>query len=117
MQSCVVGASRIKFPSGLKEIQAWESLLKRRAKDYSNPGQFLWTDLPAAHDTLAAGTKAWRRKWRTKDTALLSHFIDEGYAISESAVASADVDQFLADLDAALSNPAVQIPMTFWDDE
>lgn len=89
----------------------------RRAKDYSNTAQFLWTDLPVAHDTLVTGSKIWRRKWRTKDPAVLRQFIDEGYSVTGSAVASADVDQFLADLDAALSDPAVEYPMTYWDDQ
>ncbi|HZP25334.1 MAG TPA: phytanoyl-CoA dioxygenase family protein, partial [Terriglobales bacterium] len=89
--------------------------LQRRAKDYSKPRQFLWTDTPDAHDVLSKGEQKWFTKWRTQDTSILRRFIDEGYTTLESAVASVDVDTFLADLNAALSNPKVKFPMTYWD--
>jgi ectoine hydroxylase-related dioxygenase (phytanoyl-CoA dioxygenase family) len=91
--------------------------LQRCAKDYTDTKQFLWTDTPAAHDVLKAGEKRWLKKWRTKDINILQRFIDEGYTVLDSAVASADVDKFLADLHAALSDPKVEFPMTYWDDQ
>jgi ectoine hydroxylase-related dioxygenase (phytanoyl-CoA dioxygenase family) len=77
----------------------------------------LWTDTPAALDVLKAGEKKWRKKWRTKNTSILRHFIDEGYTVLDSAVASADVGKLLTDLHTALSDPKLEFPMTYWDDQ
>ena len=90
--------------------------MQRRAKDYTNRQQFLWTDVPDAHDILSKGEKKWFTQWRTKDTSILRHFIDEGYTTLESAVASADVDTFLADLHKGLADPKAKFPMTYWDE-
>ncbi len=91
--------------------------MQRRAKDYTDTTQFLWTDTPAAHELLKAGKKRWFRGWRTRDAEILRHFIDEGYTVLNSAVASANVNKFLADLYAALADPKVEFPMTYWDDQ
>lgn len=91
--------------------------MQKRAKDYSNPEQYLWTDRPDAHDVLAAGQRWFVRKWRTKDKNTLRQFIDKGYTVLPAAVAESDVDRFQADLRAALSDPKVEYPMTYWDTE
>jgi len=91
--------------------------LQRRAKDYSNPKSYLWTDLPDAHDILAAGEKRFFSRWQTKDRNILRRFIDEGYAVLPSAVSDSDVDRFQADIYAALADPNIEFPMTYWDDD
>jgi hypothetical protein len=38
--------------------------LQKRRKDYTNTAQYLWTDVPAAHQILASRKRFWRRNWR-----------------------------------------------------
>jgi hypothetical protein len=72
--------------------------LQKRAKDYSNPEQYLWTDRPDAHAVLASGQRWFARRWRTNHKTTLRQFIDQGYAVIPSAVSDSDVDRFLDDL-------------------
>ena len=88
--------------------------MERRKKNYTSKAQFLWTDLPDASQTLAAGKKFWRRRWRSQPE-ILKHFIEQGYAIGKSMVAAADVERFASDLDAALREPESRLKMTYWD--
>ena len=94
--------------------------MQTRKKNYSNTAQFLWTDTPAALEKLAAGKRKWPLPWREKwhtEPEILRYFIAEGYAILESAVASADIEKFGAELDGALSDPAAKLSMTYWDNQ
>lgn len=92
--------------------------MQRRGKDYSNVAQFLWTDLPDAHQVLEEEEKhRIFKKWLGKDTTAIRHFIDKGYSILASAVSESDVRQFQSDLNAALEDPSQEFPMTYWDEK
>jgi hypothetical protein len=85
--------------------------MQRRPKDFEQPQRFLWTDRPDAADTAARlGSQL-----RTSPERLLS-WSAEGYAILDKAVSTAAIDHFLPDSQAAITDPAGTIMMTYWDE-